>query len=256
MLPAPVLDEKPQWIDLYWRAWAPTNYMVTKGLEAYGYHDIARELAQKHVEGMAQVYARYPTQSIWEAYAPDTLVPSTRIGSKTWHSGGTVKPDFVGWSACGPVAMLIENILGIHVDAAADSLCWHVRDSGRHGIRNLRFGDNTVSLICEDRPAPLDTLHLTVETDSRFTLAVVYEGRSHAYAIDRGTHSLAIDASSQPLQAGRPAVRFAGKFLFPGRISNGLLIIADPAIMQISICRADGAISSTIFSPRETRFPH
>jgi hypothetical protein len=41
--------------------------------------------------------------------------------------------------------------MGIQAIGAEDSLVWDLQLAERHGITNLQFGDNTVSLAAEDR---------------------------------------------------------------------------------------------------------
>jgi hypothetical protein len=83
----------------YWRGavWAPTNYMVLRGLEACGRHDVARRLALSYYGAVADVYRR--TGTFWENYAPDVPAP-----------GKPAKPDFCGWSAIAPIALWHEYI--------------------------------------------------------------------------------------------------------------------------------------------------
>jgi hypothetical protein len=70
-------------------------------------------------------YQQYTPHTIWEAYNPELPMPSTGKDNEY-----LVRPDFCGWSALGPISMFIENVL-------------------RHGIRNLRLGELTVSIIAE-----------------------------------------------------------------------------------------------------------
>jgi hypothetical protein len=83
----------------YWRGavWAPTNYMVLRGLEACGRHDLAHRLARAYYSAVADVYRR--TGTFWENYAPDSPAP-----------GDPAKPDFCGWSAIAPIALWHEYI--------------------------------------------------------------------------------------------------------------------------------------------------
>lgn len=146
----------------YWRGsvWAPTEYMIVRGLENYGYEDFAREAVEKHLENMLKVYQI--TGTIWENYAPE--YPSR---------GSASAADFVGWSGVGPVAMLIENIIGLRADAPADRLRWLLSRTDKHGINNFHFGDNPkVSLIAEKRNAKTDPVVIAVETNTPFELAV------------------------------------------------------------------------------------
>ena len=59
----------------YWRGavWAPTNTMVIRGLERYGKHDLAREIAMEHLRMVGEVFRT--TGTVWENYAPDAAKP-------------------------------------------------------------------------------------------------------------------------------------------------------------------------------------
>ena len=83
----------------YWRGsvWAPTNYMILRGLNACGHHALARRLALRYYDCVAQVYER--TGTFWENYAPDAVAP-----------GGQAKPDFCGWTALAPIALYHEYL--------------------------------------------------------------------------------------------------------------------------------------------------
>jgi len=74
----------------YWSGavWPSTNIMVIKGLEQYGYDDLAQEIAIKHLEAVVQVY--HKTGTFWENYAADSLAP----GKNT--NGAPVMKDMVG----------------------------------------------------------------------------------------------------------------------------------------------------------------
>lgn len=145
----------------YWKGavWAPTNFMIVKGLEACDRPDDARLIALNHLTMMAQVFK--DTGTIWENYAPDSAA-----------AGEPAKRDFVGWSGCGPIALLIENVLGLQTDGATDSLLWRIREPGRHGIENFVFGDNVVTLVCERPVVPNGPRTVTVMTTSPFVLTI------------------------------------------------------------------------------------
>jgi len=83
----------------YWLGgvWAPTSYMVLKGLTLYGKHQLANDLAQKTYAAVAQVFEA--TDTFWENYAPDLIsygMPSNK--------------DFCGWTALVPIAIYREYI--------------------------------------------------------------------------------------------------------------------------------------------------
>lgn len=119
----------------YWMGavWAPTNYMIITGLRLAGYDDFATEATARHLDAMSTVMQQ--TGTIWENYRADEMAP-----------GSPARPDFVGWSGLGPIALLIEQILGIEVDAPAATIHWRISESVEQGIENLPFASRRVSL--------------------------------------------------------------------------------------------------------------
>jgi glycogen debranching enzyme len=85
----------------YWMGsvWAPTNYMVIRGLERVGKKPLAARLARQYYWSVAQVFKA--TGTFWENYAPDAL---TR--------GNDSRPDFCGWTGLVPIALYHEFIGG------------------------------------------------------------------------------------------------------------------------------------------------
>lgn len=83
----------------YWLGgvWAPTSYMVLKGLTANGKHDLAMDLAQKTYASIAEVFEA--TGTFWENYAPDLI-----------SYGMPAKKDFCGWTGLVPIAIYHEYI--------------------------------------------------------------------------------------------------------------------------------------------------
>jgi hypothetical protein len=172
----------------YWRGavWAPTDTMVIRGLERYGYDDLAREIALRHLEAVAEVYRK--TGTIWENYAPDAIEPG-RL-----ESGELVKRDFVGWSGIGPILYLIEYGLGIRADAAANTIEWRLDLPGRSGCRNFHFNSRAASL--EAVVAGDGSARLTVVASGEFKLKVVLGGRSHDYEVKAGTNEFSLSPAS------------------------------------------------------------
>ncbi|MGB5819950.1 MAG: trehalase family glycosidase [Saonia sp.] len=81
----------------YWLGgvWAPTSYMVLKGLTANGKHELAANLAQRTYDAIAEVFEA--TDTFWENYAPDLV-----------SYGMPSKKDFCGWTALIPIAVYHE----------------------------------------------------------------------------------------------------------------------------------------------------
>lgn len=83
----------------YWLGgvWAPTVYMVLKGLTRAGEDDLARQLAEKVYTNVAIVFEA--TDTFWENYAPDLIT-----------YGMPSKKDFCGWTALIPISVYREYI--------------------------------------------------------------------------------------------------------------------------------------------------
>jgi len=147
----------------YWRGgvWLPTSYMATKALEKYAYYDIAANVAECTINRMNKVYHNYFPATIWEAYSPTSEKPAAAK-----KQGSVSRPDFCGWSALGPISMMIENVLGIiDVNAIDKSVKIHRRRIGLHGVKNLRFGSVCCDIILNDQ-----SIH--IKTNSDFTLVI------------------------------------------------------------------------------------
>lgn len=176
----------------YWRGavWAPTDYMVVKGLEQTGHGELAREAAANHIAHLATVYAHPPTDTskiapeqrggdyhtLWECYSAEAATPATR-----WDNVYYSRQDFVGWSALGPIALLIEDVLGFDVDGVAGKVVWTMTRTDRHGIERLPVGkDNLVSLVAASRVSADASARIAVSADAPFTLEVRRPGQPPA----------------------------------------------------------------------------
>ena len=194
-VPFPTLaaDEKAYRPDgQYWLGgvWAPTNVMVMKGLDKFSFRDdykraknfreFAAYATAEYLTAMNEVFKR--TGTIWENYAPDFYL-----------RGNISRPDFVGWSGCGPVQLLIENILGFHPNAYKNEMVWYLNRIDEHGIRNLKFGDVTTTIICTPRESIIKPAKVTVTSDKEYKI-IVYNGpdKSGEYLVNKGVTELFI----------------------------------------------------------------
>lgn len=163
----------------YWRGgvWAPTTFATVKGLQANGEHELAHDIAVNHLTALSKIYAspgisdsaitwedRFKDgyHTLWECYAPDSLQPGTR-----WDQTFRGRQDFVGWTGLGPIALLIETVLGIAVDSRNGVIEWEFSGQGRQGIENLPFRQSTVSLIAEPGE---DSCKVVIECKDPFLL--------------------------------------------------------------------------------------
>jgi len=165
----------------YWlgSVWAPTNYMIIKGLQNYGYHEFAAQAAEKYLQGMYHVFNK--TGTVWENYTPDSF-----------EQGSIAKGDFVGWTGLGPISLLIENVLGIQLDALNNTIHWRLNRTDRHGIENLHFRDAVVTLIAEKRKNQNENVKIFAEANTKLKLKI-YIGKKFMVAnIKKGENNFEI----------------------------------------------------------------
>jgi len=143
----------------YWRGsvWAPTDMMLIRGLEKYGFDELAREIALNHLENVVAVFKQ--TGTIWENYAPQKIV-----------QGKPAKPDFVGWSGIAPILFLIEYAIGIKANAITNTIVWDIRSPKRVGVERFWFGGKTGSLVSEE---PDKDMRRIVKVNSTDTVNLV-----------------------------------------------------------------------------------
>ncbi len=158
----------------YWKGslWLPLAYMGTKAIKEYGYHDLAREQSLAIVNHMRETYDNVLPQTIWECYHPDIPVPA-------YHGKSIVRADFCGWSALGPISMLIENIIGLHSVSEENDLplvLWQydATTSKVQGVKNFKFRGATANLLAT---AENGITMLKIVSDSEFILD--FNGKRH-----------------------------------------------------------------------------
>lgn len=157
----------------YWSGgiWAPTNYMVLKGLERYGRYALAHEIGENYLQNVVGVFEQ--TNTLFEFYEP------------TPDSQGNPRPgrgchrDFVGWTGLAPISVLFEFVFGIKPDAEHNSLLWDIRLLEKHGIERYPFGrDATLTLLCEKRDSVWEEPAVTVRASRPVTVELRWEGGS------------------------------------------------------------------------------
>ncbi len=175
----------------YWlgSVWAPTNVMIIKGLDkfgvnndwAYKFNEFATLATEEYLNGIYKVYKK--TGTIWENYS-----------SEAFARGSSSRADFVGWSGCGPIQLLIENIIGLRPDGVNNSLTWHLTRIDKHGIENLKFGNVNVSVIAEKREKVFSPISIKVICDNDFELNVEHGNNNYkSFKITKGTHTITIE---------------------------------------------------------------
>lgn len=148
----------------YWcgGVWAPTNYMVLKGLDRIGYNDLAYEIAENHVKNVVDVFLK--TGTLWENYAPELV-----------DHGNPAAKDFVGWTGIVPIAVLFEYVFGIRPNAKENKIVWYVNRTEKHGVMRYPFGNTTYDIICEARNKG-EKPNISVVGDAPVTVELHWDG--------------------------------------------------------------------------------
>lgn len=152
----------------YWKGsiWAPTNYMVLKGLEKYEYHKLAFEIAQNHLECVTKCFKE--TGTLWENYAPEKV-----------ERGNISKPEFVGWTGLVPISVMFEFVLGIKNDPVQNKIIWHVNQLEKHGIKDYPIGNGKkIDLVCDARSSKDEKPVITVSPDCPIEIEIIWDGGS------------------------------------------------------------------------------
>lgn len=143
--------------------WAPTNYMVLRGLSRQGYEALAYEIAVNHFFNVIDSFAR--THTLWEHFAPDA------------HAEGRGRSDFVGWTGITPIAVLFEYIFGLRPDPGRRRLVWHLMTQDEIGVDRYPFGkDGWLRLRAQARQSATEPPVVEVESNVSLELELRWPG--------------------------------------------------------------------------------
>ncbi len=158
----------------YWKGsvWAPTNYMVLKGLDSYGEYELAHEIGSEYLHTVVEVFKERGT--VFENYAPEN------INDGKPDKGNRSAGDFVGWTGLAPISVLFEYVFGIKPDAGSRRILWDVNLLERHGVERYPFGvDGEMTLLCQARSSAAEKPEITVESNVPVTLEIRYGEAGH-----------------------------------------------------------------------------
>ena len=150
----------------YWLGgvWAPTNYMILRGLSQAGYDALAHEIAMNHLNNVVQLFER--TGTVWENQAPESVA-----------AGSPAKPDFVGWGGLPPTAVLFEYAFGLRPDYGKSVLTWDIRLLDEHGVEQYPIGaKGLLDLRCAARKTALEKPAIQVHSNVDLALRLVWAG--------------------------------------------------------------------------------
>lgn len=188
----------------YWHGglWAPTSYQYIKGLEAYGYNTVAFEESVRHIQALSDVYqagfkADYvPMATLWETYSSEYLRQGyMQDDREASHS------NFAGWTPCLTVGLMLENLIGLKINAPENQITWTANLTEENGVSNLYYVNdgkvNRVSLAAGARNSASAPMTFTVKAERAFRLRVNAAGTSAIYEIAAGTHTYRIGTGDE-----------------------------------------------------------
>ena len=153
----------------YWcgGVWAPTSYMVLKGLDTYGRYALSHKIGLNYLQYVVSVYK--DTGTLWENYAP---MPGANGKPR---QGGVSHANFVGWTGIVPISVLFEYVFGIKPDAANNVIRWNIDLTDRFGVENYPFGtDATLTLLCESRGSAAEEPQVEITADKPVTVEIYW----------------------------------------------------------------------------------
>jgi hypothetical protein len=157
----------------YWcgGVWAPTTYMLLRGLTGQRLDDLAYRIAENHFSNVIRVYNE--TGTFWENYAPET-----------GYTPRNSRRDFVGWTGITPISILFEYIFGIRPSADGSGIVWDVRLTDAFGVKNYPYGtDGVIDFRCAGRKRATDKPHVTVKSDKPVKITLVWDGGRETFEV-------------------------------------------------------------------------
>jgi glycogen debranching enzyme len=158
----------------YWNGsiWAPTAYMVLKGLTANAYDSLAFEIAYNHHSNVVEVFKK--TGTFFENYSPDFVK-------------GNDKKDFVGWTGLAPINVLLEYIFGIRSHAQDNLLIIDVNLLDEYKVENYPFGKGKqIDIKVSKRKHKSEKPVVTISSNKEFKLKLKVGHEVHEYDVKQG----------------------------------------------------------------------
>ena len=137
--------------------------MIIKGLENYGFEELASDATNKYLYAMSETLRE--KNDLGGVFSSE--LPFLRVG------------DYTAWASLGPIALLVENSVGFRVNGAKNTLEWRLNRTDAHGIENLRVGRANVAAFCAPRKHARAAAKLEISTDAPLKMRV-WNGRKFA----------------------------------------------------------------------------
>lgn len=155
----------------YWRGgvWAPTSYMVLRGLTKYKQDSLAHVIGMNHLDNVVKVFNQ--TGTLWENYAPDKV-------------RGRDQKDMVGWTGLVPISVLFEYVFGLKPNVPENTIIWDIRLKDEFGVKKYPFKEKgLIDFWCAARKNDTDKPKIKVHSNVPFILKLVWNGGSQIISV-------------------------------------------------------------------------
>lgn len=183
----------------YWNGsvWSPTSYQFLKGLQAYGYDDLAFQSGIQHLNMLTNLYQQGAyddngtfRHTLWECYSSDYTAPAREHNREQ-----IVRFNFVGWTGALAIGSTIEDVLGVTLSAPKNEVNWNLKLSEECGIDNLYMAGDRISLRADKRASADSGTTITVSATKPFTLNVTIDGVKNTFEVPAGETSYAVEGT-------------------------------------------------------------
>lgn len=154
------------------------QYLTLRALRDFGFDARAESSAAEILRNLLRSGGE--KRDLYDEYGADTRRPANGAAANTPISG------------LMPIAGFLEFVLGFEMDAEQDTLIWRIRRLDRHGIQNLRFGDNHLSVIAEPRATTRDAIRIEVTTENSVVLEVRIHDRKRTLRCRPGSNKFTV----------------------------------------------------------------
>lgn len=185
----------------YWNGsvWSPTSYQFLKGLQAYGYDDLAFQSGIQHLNMLTNLYQQGAyddngtfRHTLWECYSSDYTAPA-----REHDRNQIVRFNFVGWTGALAIGSTIEDVLGVTLSAPQNEVCWNLKLTEECGIDNLYMAGTRISLRAEKRQTADSDAEITVTTTEPVTLKMTVGGVETVLDVPAGENHFTVKGSEE-----------------------------------------------------------
>ncbi|MEM5947150.1 trehalase family glycosidase [Spirochaetia bacterium 38H-sp] len=146
--PFPVISvddaqKNPQENCIFFAVYPAYTFVLIKGLSNYGYHEMARETAMRHLYFILDTL--HPGENkkgyLWEAYNPH------KEGPAQCQTEGFPKQNRILHIALSTITLMIENVIGLIISLPRKTVDWIIPTLEIMGIENLYLKRNFITIL-------------------------------------------------------------------------------------------------------------